>query len=269
MSRARIGAVLRKEWLELRGNRGLLWTFVALAVIAVLLPLGLSAALGQLGEQVLAGPELERILAPLLKASPDLTHLTRKAQLEVYALRQFHLLFLLLPVIGTLGIATYSIIGEKTSRTLEPLLATPLSTLELILGKSLAAALPAVGLTWLAFGVFAVLTAMSTASAVTSRVFDATAWLLILLVTPLAALLALGAGILVSTRSRDPRGAQQVGGLLVLPLVVVLLLQAVGLTVLGVGFVVLAAVTLLAVDLVILALAVQSFRREQILVHWR
>ena len=44
--------------------------------------------------------------------------------------------------------------GEKTTRTLEPVLATPISVLELLLGKALAAVIPAVGATWISFLIF-------------------------------------------------------------------------------------------------------------------
>ena len=46
--------------------------------------------------------------------------------------------FLLLPAIIPLAIAVYSIVGEKEQTTLEPLLATPVSDVELFLGKALA-----------------------------------------------------------------------------------------------------------------------------------
>jgi ABC-2 type transport system permease protein len=42
-----------------------------------------------------------------------------------------------------LGIASYSIVGEKVEKSLEPLLATPLTDGEILLGKAIAAALPA------------------------------------------------------------------------------------------------------------------------------
>src|SRR5271157_1096281 len=41
-----------------------------------------------------------------------------------------------------LGIASYSIVGEKIEKSLEPLLATPLTDGEILLGKAIAAVLP-------------------------------------------------------------------------------------------------------------------------------
>jgi len=59
-------------------------------------------------------------------------------------LQQFMALFLMMPAIIPVTIAAYSIVGEKNTHTLEPLLATPITTGQLLTGKALAAAIPAV-----------------------------------------------------------------------------------------------------------------------------
>jgi ABC-2 type transport system permease protein len=41
-----------------------------------------------------------------------------------------------------LGIASYSIVGEKVEKSLEPLLATPLTDGEILLGKAISAVIP-------------------------------------------------------------------------------------------------------------------------------
>jgi len=64
------------------------------------------------------------------------------------------LYFLILPVMIPVTLGVYSVVGEKEQGTLEPLLATPLSDLELFLGKSLVAVIPSVFLTWVVFGLF-------------------------------------------------------------------------------------------------------------------
>lgn len=49
---------------------------------------------------------------------------------------------MLIPTVVPLTIAIYSVIGEKSARTLEPLLAAPVRVGELLLAKSLASAIP-------------------------------------------------------------------------------------------------------------------------------
>ena len=52
------------------------------------------------------------------------------------------------------ALATHAVIGEKQSRALEPLLATPISTPELLAAKTLTPFLFALALTWLAGGLY-------------------------------------------------------------------------------------------------------------------
>jgi hypothetical protein len=52
------------------------------------------------------------------------------------------LYFLILPVVIPVTLGVYSVVGEKEQGTLEPLLATPISDLELFLGKSVVAVIP-------------------------------------------------------------------------------------------------------------------------------
>jgi len=75
--------------------------------------------------------------------------------MQYFIVSQFMLLFMMVPMIVPITFASYSIVGEKSTRTLEPLLATPISTFELLLGKALAATLPAIAATWLSFFLYA------------------------------------------------------------------------------------------------------------------
>jgi ABC-2 type transport system permease protein len=55
------------------------------------------------------------------------------------------------------GMASYSIVGEKVEKSLEPLLATPATDGEILLGKSLASFLPSIGATYFGATIFMVL----------------------------------------------------------------------------------------------------------------
>ena len=62
--------------------------------------------------------------------------------------------FVLIPAILPSIIASYSIVGEKIEKSLEPLLATPTTDGELLLGKSLASFVPCMAVTYLAAAIF-------------------------------------------------------------------------------------------------------------------
>src|SRR5665647_457663 len=57
-------------------------------------------------------------------------------------------IFVILATVLPSTIAAYSIVGEKVEKTLEPLLATPTTDGEILLGKSIASFLPPILSTW-------------------------------------------------------------------------------------------------------------------------
>src|SRR5207245_11441434 len=62
----------------------------------------------------------------------------------------FLILFMLIPAVVPLTMRTCAVIGEKSMRTLEPLLATPVGVGDLLFAKSLASTVPSVIVTWTA-----------------------------------------------------------------------------------------------------------------------
>jgi ABC-2 type transport system permease protein len=82
-------------------------------------------------------------------------------------------------------------------------------------------------------------------------------------------MLGLGAGVVISSRVADSRSAQQIGGLLVLPIVFLIVGQITGLFVLGPSSVLAAAVVLLILDILVLRLGVRVFDREKIISQWK
>jgi ABC-2 type transport system permease protein len=77
------------------------------------------------------------------------------------------------------------------------------------------------------------------------------------------------AGVVVSARVSDPRVGQQIGGVIIVPLVAVGILQATGTILVGaLGYVVL-AVLVGAIGVIGLRVGTWLFDREQILTRWR
>src|SRR3989442_187473 len=127
---------------------------------------------------------------------------------------------MLSPMVVPLTMAIYSVIGEKSMRTLEPLLATPVGVGELLFAKSLASTVPSVIVTWTAYAFYLTSVVLLGSRAAVNAV-TAPRWVLaILVMVPLLTLLSVNLGILISTRVNDVRVAQQIGGLVVVPVVV-------------------------------------------------
>jgi ABC-2 type transport system permease protein len=95
-------------------------------------------------------------------------------------------------------------------------------------------------------------------------------WVLaIIVMVPLLTLLSVNLGILISTRVNDVRVAQQIGGLVVVPVVALGIAQVTGRVVLDNGAFLQMAVSLIVLDVAVFALARLAFQRENILVRWR
>ncbi len=265
-----LAAIVRKEWAETLKNKTIVWTFLGLGIVFTLLPIGLGLIAPRVAaDTLLADPDVSRVTDVLAAALPGFGTLSPVGQFQVYILRQFLPMFLLLPVMGAMSIATYSIIGEKTSRSLEALLATPTTTRDLLLGKALASTVPAVLATWALFAVYVGVTLALGGPAVARYAFDPPALLLMILMTPLVAFMALALGVIVSSRSTDPRSAQQIASILVLPVVALVVGQSSGLFLLGLPFVLVGALVVVVLDVVLMRVGVRLFQREAILTRWR
>jgi ABC-2 type transport system permease protein len=260
----RIRTIIEKEWAEVFKNRLVLFTVSFMPLIFTVLPLAILYATGRSTD--LAGDVAdlpEQFLAQCGGAPPG-------ECLQIFILNEFLLLFMMMPLIIPVSIAAYSIVGEKTTRSLEPLLATPISTGELLLGKGLAAAVPAVLATWVGYGVFVLLAPVVGAGPATLASLFKPVWLLaILVVGPLASVMAVNFAIMVSSRVNDPRAAEQTAAVIIVPLLLVLFGQLGGLIVLNVAFVLGAIVVVAILDALLIGLAVRIFEREAILTRWK
>jgi ABC-2 type transport system permease protein len=265
MNITRIRTIVDKEWAEVFKNRFVLFTVAFLPLIFTVLPLGILYAMRSTGG--LGSGDVTDIPPQFFELCGDLP---AGECLQLFLLNQFLLLFMMMPLIIPVSIAAYSIVGEKTTRSLEPLLATPIRTHELLLAKGLAAGVPAVLATWAGFAVFALAAPIVGASPGLLRAVLSPVWLLaILVVGPLMSVVAVTFAIMISSRVSDPRVAEQTAGVIIVPLLLILFGQLAGLIVLNVAFVLAAIVVLAAADVALVALAVRLFERERILTQWK
>jgi ABC-2 type transport system permease protein len=149
-------------------------------------------------------------------------------------------------------------------------LATPITTMELLAGKALAAVIPAVSITWLAFGVFAAGAWFIVGdSMVLARLTDAL-WLgAIFILGPLLALAAVSVAVMVSSRTSEPRVAEQLSMLVIMPLLGLFFGQITGLFFVNEQLIMWMALFVAILDAGLLAFASQLFQRETILTRWK
>jgi hypothetical protein len=171
-STARTGAVIRKELAEFRRNRLIVVTAAMLPVI------------------FLIGPTAT-ILS--IKASALSTTLDKRVD---YALFLPLMVSVLVPAV----MSAYSVVGEREQGTLEPVLTTPVSGAELVIGKAAAIFMPAVALGYLIFGVFVAITQLAASSPVAAAVRQAPQLPAALVFIPLLAAWAIWFGLAMPRR---------------------------------------------------------------------
>ncbi len=259
----KVWVMLRKEWAEVFKNRFVLFTVAFLPLMLTALPLVILKLSGAEGAGIRAAD-----LPPGFEATCQ--GLSAANCMQYFLLSQFMLLFMLLPLAIPVTIASYSVVGEKTRRTLEPLLATPIRTVELLLGKALAAALPAVAATWLSFGLYLLGVILLTGSGELLNRLVQPLWLMaVLVVGPLLAVASVSVAVMVSSRSNDPRVAEQISMMVIIPLLGLFFGQMAGLIYLNEQLVLWMALALAIIDAGLVAFAIQLFERETILTRWK
>lgn len=167
------------------------------------------------------------------------------------------------------SIASYSIVGEKTSKSLESLLLTPTSDGEILMGKALGAFLPTVVAVWIGATVFQVLVDLESRANLGYWLFpNLEMTVAIFVLMPLSVLFTIEACVVISARVSDVRAAQQAGGVLVMPFVIVYVASIVTL---GLDAEVLLLISGMVAPCVVALyfLSLKTFRRDQILTQWK
>ncbi|MGC2288357.1 MAG: hypothetical protein WA688_00670 [Thermoplasmata archaeon] len=166
-------------------------------------------------------------------------------------------------------IASYSIVGEKVTKSLEPLLATPTTDGEILVGKGLAAFLPTVSVIWAGAALFQILIDLETYRSF--GYFYYPNWgiaLSLFVLMPLAALIAIEASVLISSHVTDVRSAQQYAGVIFIPLIFIYVASEIVLTLDALTLLYIAGAFLVVV-LLLFATSVRTFHREDILTRWK
>jgi ABC-2 type transport system permease protein len=259
----KIRVIISKEWAEVFKNRLVLFSVIFLPLLLVAMPLvTLATTSGLDGGQLSGGDEIPA-------AAALCQGLGEGECMQVYLLDIFTLLFMILPVTIPVSIAAYSIVGEKSTHSLEPLLATPITTPELLAGKMLAAIIPAVVATWGAFFIYVIGVRFMVGSAVFARVVDPLWLVAIFIVGPLLAVVSVCAAMMISSRVSDPRAAEQISAVVILPLILIVVGQSAGLLIVDRQLVIIGAIIVFLLDIVLVFLTIKLFQRETILTSWK
>ncbi len=185
-------------------------------------------------------------------------------------LNSFSFFFVIIAALLPTPIASYSIVGEKVEKSLEPLLATPTTDGEILLGKSIAAFLPTIIATYAGATIFMILIDNVTHSTLGYLYFPNWAiGVILLLLAPLVSVLSVELNVIASARVSDVRAASQLGALMFLPFMALYVAGEIGLVLLDTNNLLLISAIVAALDLVLFRISTATFQREEILTKWK
>jgi ABC-2 type transport system permease protein len=230
ISRRHVRAIFRKELREYRHNGSIVWTMAVIPLVFVL---------------------------------PTIINVFGVAAGSVHA--DLLLYMLGIPALVPAVVAAYSVVGERQQGTLEPVLTTPISREEFMLGKALAALVPSLVIS---YGVYVVVVACIELFAHPGVASELVRWpelLAQLLFTPLLAGWSIWVGIAISTRFGEVRVAQQLGALASFPSVLVTALIAYAVIPASLGLGIGGAVLLLLLNGLGWRVTSAAFQRERLI----
>ena len=260
----KIRIIIRKEWAEVFKNRMVIFSVLFMPLLFTAIPLIILYSTPTTGSSGLTS-DMPAQFNQLCQEG-----LNGGECFQVFMVSQFTIMYLLIPLIIPVNIAAYSIVGEKTTRSLEPLLATPIKTIELLAGKNLSAVIPAVLATWIGFAMFGIGAFLMVENPlVLASLFDPMWILAIFVAGPLLAVLSVNFSIMVSSRVNDPRVAEQLSAVVIVPILGLFFGQISGLFVINSLIILLLIAVLLLIDIGMIYITERLFQRETILTRWK
>jgi len=264
-----IRAVIRKDLKSVTSNR-LVW--LPMIIVPVLLDIVLPVAMILLPQWV--GPSAfdTKELEPLLRAipgnlDPSLPTLEPSAQWAVISANYiFAPMFLIVPLMVTSILAADSLVGEKERKTLEALLYTPMSDAEIFVAKTLVSLIPAQIISLGSFILYGIAANIAGYKVVGELFFPRPNWWpIVFWLSPAFSIAGLGAMVMISSRSKSFVQAQQIAGVLILPIVAWMIAQSSGLFFLGIGAMLWAGLFIWVVGLWLVWVGARTFSREKLI----
>jgi ABC-2 type transport system permease protein len=181
----------------------------------------------------------------------------------------FSIWFLIGAAVIPAAIASYSLVGEKIQKSLEPLLATPMTDGEILLGKTISGLLVPAAAIYAGSILYMVLMDLVTQSTLGYFYYPNWHMGVILLGAPLTSLFSVELNVIISSRMNDVRTAQQMGMLSAIPFFPLYIASELGFFALTDTNLLILAGVIFIVDAVLFFVSRATFQREEILTKWR
>ena len=181
----------------------------------------------------------------------------------------FSVWFMIGAAIIPTAIASYSLVGEKVQKSLEPLLATSMTDGEILLGKTISALIVPLASIYAGAAIFMTLMDLVTQGTLGYLYYPNWHIGAILLVAPVICLVSVEVNIIISSKLNDVRTAQQLGMVTALPFFGLYIASETGIfEFTDTNLLILAGVILL-IGIGLFFVSRSTFQREEILTKWK
>ncbi|MCX6648737.1 MAG: ABC transporter permease subunit [Candidatus Bathyarchaeota archaeon] len=260
----RVLLVFRKDWLEVRRN----WQIMAPILIVPLIFCLVLPSMILLIPESSSSNGLDRLITILPEGVRSEVVGFNDNQTLAYLMLTFIFMpfFLLIPAMASSVISSDSFAGEKERKTIEGLLATPLTDGELMVGKMLVAFVPSMIVTLVSFVVYTALVDFIGFPLFGRFVLPTINWILVIfLLAPAVSVAGIAVTVIVSARVKGFREAQQLSVLIIVPIMGLVVGQAFGILLLVPAVIIILFVVFVIIDVIILKIGLGMFEREEIL----
>ena len=256
--------IMKKDIDEMIKTRYVLMTLIMVPLIfSIVLPVSITQGIGSTSNNTTVEDLAKMGIKPVEGMSPT-------QQMFGFLINNMMFLFFIIPLAAPSVIGSYSMVGEKLNKSLEPLLATPVEDGDIMAGKVLASVVPSVAATILAFALFVVVVNVQASSLLGSLFLPGPAWLIaVLLVSPALCFLSTILTLILSSRMNDIRSVQQISAMLVMPIMGIFVLSMTGVNLSSPLFMLSLFAIVAAIDGALFKAAKKLFQREEILTKWK
>ncbi|MGI6113287.1 MAG: ABC transporter permease subunit [Mahellales bacterium] len=174
-------------------------------------------------------------------------------------------LFLLIPAMVSSTVAANSFVGEKERKTMETLLYSPISEVDLFISKVLAPFITSMVVTILCFIIYGIVVNLLSYDIFGGIIFPRPNWYLTaFLLSPAVSVLSIFFNVYISARVKGFQEAYQLGAMVVLPILAIFYSQLMGVFFLSNGLIVVISLAFFAVSALLILSTGKSFNRNKL-----
>ncbi|WP_055667027.1 ABC transporter permease subunit [Desnuesiella massiliensis] len=222
-------ALMKKDIKEITSSKQIM---IPMIIVPLLMMVIIPATLLIIAKFAPKGINAINGLSMILDRLPESYKALSEEQLIITAAMEFLFpgFFLIIPIMMSSILGSSAVVGEKEHKTMETLLYTPVTMEQLARAKILGVFIPSYVVTLVAFVLFGIVMNLGGLWIFHSLIFPNVKWLILIFwLSPALCIFALTFTILISAKSKTFQEAQQLSGVLVLPVILLLVGQMTGL----------------------------------------